>query len=340
MGELSLMSSLEKRLAEVVKKERPDIIHVHSPILNALPALRIGKKSGIPVVYEIRALWEDAAVDHGTYKQCSWKYTLVRFLETFSCKRANHVLVLSQGLKDDFIERGVPAEKLTVVGNGVDPKQFEQNVAVGNFQERWGMKGKQIVGFIGSFYRYEGLDLLVDAVAHLSTRWPALALLLVGGGEVENELRKKIHDLRLDDRVIIPGRIPHDDVPSIYKLIDILVYPRRSMRLTEIVTPLKPLEAMAMGKALIASNVGGHRELISDEETGLLFRPGDVRALVAQLERLLANNELRIKLGGQAASWVRRERSWKKLIGAHVEVYGRILGNRPSSRVDYKKLNG
>ena len=111
------------------------------------------------------------------------------------------------------------------------------------------------------------------------------------------------------------------------------------MRLTEVVTPLKPLEAMAMGKAIVGSDVGGHKELIAHEQTGLLFRAGDVSALVVEVERLLANNELRMKLGSSAASWVRRERSWKKLIGAHVDVYGRALGNRSSLRMGYNQLN-
>ena len=333
------MRALHKRLDEIVRTERPDIIHAHSPILNALPALWTGKKFAIPVVYEVRALWEDAAVDHGTYGQYSLKYQAVRYLETAVCNKADEVIIISRGLKHDLMARGVAERKLTVVGNGVDPGQFEQSADDAGLRKLWGLEGRLVVGFIGSFYRYEGLDLLVDAVARLSAKWPALKLLLVGGGEVAEELTQQISDLGLGDRVIAPGRIPHDQIASVYALTDILVYPRRSMRLTEVVTPLKPLEAMAMGKAIVGSDVGGHKELIADEQTGLLFAAGNVAALVAALDRLLADRDLRAQLGAYAASWVRKERSWQKLIAGHTEIYSRALGENSSLLAGYHRAS-
>ena len=208
VGEFTLMWALEKRLAGIVKTERPNVIHAHSPILNALPAVWTGKKFGVPVIYEVRALWEDAAVDHGTYKPQSWKYRAVRSLETFVCNKVDEVVVLSHGLKGDLIARGVPANKLTVIGNGVDLSQFGQNGIDASLRERWGLEGNQVVAFIGSFYRYEGLDLLVDAVTRLSGRWPALKLLLVGGGEVEHELTQQIHGSTVGRQGHPPGSNP------------------------------------------------------------------------------------------------------------------------------------
>jgi PEP-CTERM/exosortase A-associated glycosyltransferase len=319
------MHRLKKRLFEVIGLEKPHVIHVHSPVLNAVPAILVGKRLNVPVVYEVRATWEDAAVDYGKYGPDSWKYQSVRSLEKLVCHRAAQLIVLSQGLKLDFVERGISSEKITVIGNGVDPKQFAPTTDDCGFRARWNLEGKQVLAFIGSFYRYEGLDLLVAALADLSRRWPKLVLFLAGGGEVENELKRQVADLDLHDRVVIAGRIAHDEVAQAYAAADIFVYPRRSVRLTEIVTPLKPLEAMAMGKAVIASDVGGHRELITHERTGLLFSAGELPALVAGIESLLLSEELRARLGVAANSWVRKERSWKKLIAGHAEVYARAL---------------
>ena len=124
-AELRLMAKLARRIREVVEIEKPDLLHVHSPVLNAIPALRVARKLGIPIVYEIRAFWEDAAVDHETYRQNSWKYKLTRFIETWVCRKTDRVVVLCHGLKEDLINRGIPSEKLTVVPNGISVNDFK-----------------------------------------------------------------------------------------------------------------------------------------------------------------------------------------------------------------------
>jgi PEP-CTERM/exosortase A-associated glycosyltransferase len=294
-------------------------------VLNVLPALWAGRRLGIPVVYEVRAFWEDAAVDHGTYAANSWKYRAVRSMETWACRRASQVAVLCGGVKSDLILRGIPETKLTIVYNAINPDDFYSLERDDEFAESMGTAGKKVLGFVGSFYRYEGLDLLVKAFANLCATRDDLVLLLVGGGETEKELRKQIELRSLQGRVIMPGRVPHEDVPRIYSLIDILVYPRYSMRLTELVTPLKPLEAMAMRKPLVASDIGGHRELIRNESTGLLFRPGDVSALAATLSRLLDDSELRARLAEQGDDWVRKNHTWSKTTAVYSSIYERAL---------------
>ena len=328
LAERHLMNALARRIREVAAIEKPDLLHVHSPVLNALPALRVGRELGIPVVYEIRAFWEDAAVDHGTYAQDSWKYKLVRWMEGRVCRRADQVTVLCQGLKEDLIRRGIPAGKLTVVYNGIDPADFQRREPDAEYYQTWKVAGKNVIGFIGSFYRYEGLDLLVDAFARLAASRSDVVLLLVGGGETETRLKAQIQRLKLEDKVILPGRLPHDRIPGVYALMDILVYPRYSMRLTELVTPLKPLEAMAMGKALVASDVGGHRELIHHGQTGLLFPAGDMVALAEMLDRLMNDPEARKHMEEQESVWARREHSWDKTTAIYAEVYARALENR------------
>ena len=326
LSEFQLIRLLAKRIEEVARIEKPALLHAHSPVLNVLAALWAARSLDIPVVYEIRAFWEDAAVDHGTYSANSWKYKMVRLMETWACRRAGQVGVLCEGIKNDLIERGIPAEKLSVVYNGINPQDFSALDTDAEFAKKFGITGKKVLGFVGSFYRYEGLDLLVKAFSTLCETRDDLVLLLVGGGEMEAELKELIEKSSLQDKVIMPGRVPHEDVPRIYSLIDILVYPRYSMRLTELVTPLKPLEAMAMSKPLVASDIGGHRELIQNESTGLLFKPGDVSALADTLQRLLDDGGLRAKLGTQGNDWVRKNHTWSKTTAIYSTIYERALG--------------
>lgn len=330
--EIGLMMSLASRIEQVVRIEKPDILHAHSPVLTALPALWIGRKLGLPVVYEIRAFWEDAAVDHGTYAAGSWKYRAVRSLETWACRRATQVAVLCNGLKADLLKRGIPGEKITVVFNGIDPAEFKPCDADIEFARTLGILNNRVVGFVGSFYRYEGLDLLVRAVHILCKTRTNLTLLLVGGGETEGDLRKQVEEIGLKKQVIFPGRLPHEKIPGVYALMDILVYPRYSMRLTELVTPLKPLEAMAMGKALVASDIGGHRELIYDGLTGLLFKPGDLCSLTEKIGSLLDDSMLRGKLASQGRDWVCQHHSWETTTSVYSSIYSRALEARQSWR--------
>ncbi|MDS4022459.1 MAG: glycosyltransferase, exosortase A system-associated, partial [Candidatus Competibacter sp.] len=266
------MRATARRIDELARRFRPDLLHPHSPVLNALPALWAGRRLRIPVVYEVRASWEDAAVDHGVTREGSWRYRASRALETFALRRADQITTICEGLRQDILARGIDPAKVTVIPNAVEVEQFRfGGLPDEALRARLGLAGAAVVGFIGSFYGYEGLDLLLEAVARLVGSRPELRVLLVGGGLQESALRKQARTLGIADRVIFPGRVPHGEVSRYYSLIDVLVYPRRSMRLTEIVTPLKPLEAMAQGRIFIASDVGGHRELIRDGETGFLF---------------------------------------------------------------------
>lgn len=320
-SEVWLMHVLSRRILEVAKIEKPDIIHAHSPILNGIPALWAGRKLGLPVVYEIRAFWEDAAVDQGSCREGNMRYRLTRMAETMVCSRADQIAILCNGLKKDLVGRFIPENKITLVFNGVNVDDFKPVPPDREFLREWKIKGKKVVGFIGSFYRYEGLDLLVAAFAEVVKNHSDTVLLLVGGGEMEEELRQLIAELKLADKVIMPGRIPHERVPGVYAMINVLAYPRYSVRLTELVTPLKPLEAMAMGKALVASDVGGHKELIRHNETGLLFKAGDVHELAAALDALLNNTQRREQLQSQGQAWVHEHHTWEKTTSVYSKIY-------------------
>ena len=161
--EVRLMKALQKRIEKIISKENPDIIHAHSPSLNGISALRAGKKYGVPVVYEVRALWEDAAVDHGTFKGSSFKYSASRFVETQLFKRADALFAICNGLKNEIVSRGIPGDKVTVIQNCVDTKIFSPSKYDEEITHRYGLKGNLVIGFIGSFYKYEGIDILIDS---------------------------------------------------------------------------------------------------------------------------------------------------------------------------------
>lgn len=326
LGEIALMRALERRLQQVAEKVRPDIIHVHSPVLNALPALCVGKRLAIPVVYEVRAFWEDAAVDHGTTTEGSLRYVVSRWLETWALKRANHVFTICEGLRSDIVARGIPAAKVTVISNAVDIEAFEPGGQPdAALKSRLGLQDASVIGFIGSFYAYEGLDLLLDALPGILVQRPDVRVLLVGGGPQDEALKAQAQRLGLADKIVFTGRVPHDQVQRYYDLIEVLVYPRHSMRLTELVTPLKPLEAMAQGRVLVASDVGGHKELIRDGETGMLFKAGSSDALTQTVVNLFAAQAHWQVMRVAGRKFVEKERNWTASVANYQGVYMRLL---------------
>ncbi|MEO8567114.1 MAG: TIGR04063 family PEP-CTERM/XrtA system glycosyltransferase [Betaproteobacteria bacterium] len=327
---LQEMAATARRLGELSASFRPDVLHAHSPVLNALPTLHVGRQRGIPVVYEVRALWEDAAVDHGRTREGSLRYGASRALESFALRHADHVTTICEGLRDEIAARGIARDRITVIPNAVDTDEFRSGTEPdAALRRRLGLEGATVIGFAGSFYAYEGLDLLIEAAALLVPRLAELKLLLVGGGFQEQALKSLAAERGLADRVIFAGRVPHGDVRRYYDLIDVLAYPRHRMRLTDLVTPLKPLEAMAQGRMFVASDVGGHRELVRDGETGFLFPAGDAAALARTLEAVLARRAEWPRLSAQARRFVEAERTWTRSVGGYARIYQSLLGARP-----------
>jgi PEP-CTERM/exosortase A-associated glycosyltransferase len=320
------MKATARRIDELAESLRPDVLHAHSPVLNALPALWVGRRRGIPVLYELRALWEDAAVDHGDTHEGSPRYRLSRALETFALRRAHHVTTICEGLRREVQGRGVAPERITVIPNAVDTEAFQAAEPQAWLRTKLGLDGKTVIGFAGSFYGYEGLDLLIEAAAILAPSRPALRVLLVGGGPQEEALKRLSAERGIADRVIFTGRVPHGEVQAYYDLIDVLAYPRHRTRLTETVTPLKPLEAMAQGRLFVASDVGGHRELVRDGETGFLFPAGDARALAAAIASVLDRSDGWPQVRAQARRFVENERTWTRSVAHYADVYQRLTG--------------
>lgn len=325
LNQLAVITTLTRRLMAVAREVKPDLIHAHSPPLNAIAALRVGRALDIPVVYEIRAFWEDAAVDHGTSREWGLRYRLTRAMETYALRRVHAATTICEGLRAEIVGRGIPAAKVTVIPNAVNIEDF----SVGEQRDEalaaeLGIAGSQVLGFIGSFYAYEGLDVLLRALPEMLAANPAIRVLLVGGGPQDAQLRQQAADLGVAGKVIFTGRVPHEQVQRYYNLIDVLVYPRLKMRLTDLVTPLKPLEAMAQGRILVASDVGGHGELIEDGKTGVLFEAGNAQALAAKTLALLGAPDRWPALRAAGRAFVERERNWAASVARYKAVYAAL----------------
>ena len=328
------IGALADAIAALAQDWRPDILHAHSPALDGLAAVRAGKRLGIPVVYEIRAFWEDAAVGNLSGREGSLKYRLTRQLENMAVAGADHVMTICSGLKDDLVARGVAPGKIGIMPNGVDltlfgdPKPREEALA-----RELGLGGGPVIGFIGSFYDYEGLDDLIAAMPILLEHHPGARLLLVGGGPMEDALRAQAAASSAAHAIRFTGRVPHAEVERYYALADIMAYPRKRSRLTDLVTPLKPLEAMAQLKLVAASDVGGHRELVTHGETGTLFPPDDPAACAAALASLIDTRAQWDAMRERAREHVRKDHDWHRNAQRYRGVYQGLLERRPNSLI-------
>jgi PEP-CTERM/exosortase A-associated glycosyltransferase len=324
------------RLADAIDKLcdewLPDVLHAHSPALCGMAALKVARKRGIPLVYEIRAFWEDAAVGNGTGSAGSLKYQLTRGLESHVVAGADAVVTICEGLRQDLIARGTAAERITVMMNGVDLSLFgnppPRDAALAG---ELGLGDGPVIGFIGSFYDYEGIDDLIAAMPALVARQPDARLLLVGGGPREAALNAQAQASPAAAAIRFVGRVPHTQVERYYALTDIMAYPRKRSRLTDLVTPLKPLEAMAQDKLVAASDVGGHRELITDGVTGRLFAPDDPAACAEALARLLDERGLWDAYRKAGRTHVETRHDWARNVQRYLLVYQTLLGIAPLS---------
>ena len=324
LKQAACVSALAKQITHLARRLDIDLIHAHSPSLNGLAAGRAAERLGLPWIYELRYYEEDAAVDRGKTKYNSLRYRLGQRLEEQSLNRADLVVTIASALRADLIARGIPAQKIFEVPNGVDTAIFKPRPPDAELIAKHKLEGKTVVGFIGSFYTYEGLDRLVDAMLFLLQERNDVKLLLAGEGEMDQPLRNRI-PAHLRDHFIFAGKVPHDQVLRYYSVMDVLVYPRISSRLTELTTPLKPLEAMAMERAVICSDVGGMCELVRDRETGLLVEADNTMALAASISRLASNVEEREAIGQRAREAVVRTRDWERIAERYFDIYGRLV---------------
>lgn len=325
---LTALPGFVREVRRIAKRERVDVIHGHSLFFCGLAAALAGRSLGIPSIYEVRSLIEDGLVEEGGASTRSPLYRAYRILDALSLRLASHVITISAGLRSDLTQRGIPNERITVVGNGADvmahppagPRDPASLVELGFPPDAF------VLGYIGTLFAYESLDVLVEAVAMLAPEFPALRALVVGDGPAREALIERARALGVADRIRFTGRIPHDAVALHYATIDLFVLPRRPNRLTDLVTPLKPLEIMARGKPFLASNCGGHRELVVPNENGLVYEPATSAGLSEAIRTLRARDVDLGALGARARRWVAANRSWTAAVQPTVGLYERLAG--------------
>ena len=325
---LLFMNALQASVRRLIRERRFDIVHAHSPVLCGSPALRAAASLGTPMIYEVRGFWEDGFIAKWAGGERSWQYRLSRRMETRVLQRADAALTISRGMLEEIAQRGVERHKLFQVPNGVDAALFAVRPRDEALAEQLGLQGNVVAGFIGSLYEFEGLECLIEAMGHIRQSVPGAKLLIVGGGEQESVLPGVVERLGLQQQVRLVGRVPHSEVGRYYSLMDVLVYPRVDNRTTRLTTPLKPLEAMAMGKAVVGSDVGGVREILDDGRAGLLFKAGDSCELARRLEQLFRDPEFRLDLGRSGQRFALEERTWSRLVSRYEDIYRGVLDRR------------
>lgn len=325
LREYSVVRRLRKKILKIARRENVELIYAHSPALCGLAALQAARRANLPCAYEIRAFWEDAAADREGGGRGRWRSLLTHKLETYVAQNVDAVSAIAKPMLDDLRSRGIPERKLFHVPNGVDSKRFRPQPKDEMLARQLKLGSGVILGFFGSLYRYEGLSWLVPILRELRASGHLVELLIIGRGEDEEAIRQLVRACDAAEYVHLIEHVPHEEIGRYYSVVDIAVYPRRSIRLTELVTPLKPLEAMALSKPVLASAVGGIRELVENERTGLLFEPEKTDDFCRQAVRMITSSTLRRQLGGQGRHFVERERDWRVLALRYLDIYSFAL---------------
>jgi glycosyltransferase involved in cell wall biosynthesis len=311
-----------KALLNHIHQKRPSVVHAASNYVNAAPALMAARKAGLPFIYEVRGLWELTQCARTPHWEGSERFEQQRAMETFVAREADAVVAISHGLRGELIARGVDERKIQVVPNSVDSDRFSPRPRDKALVRQLALGDKKVLGFLGSMTAYEGLVDLVTALAELRHSGVDACALLVGEGPAFREVQEAARNMGVSDHLIMPGRVPHMDTPRWYSVMDVAVYPRRPSQVTELVPPLKPLEAMSMALPVVASNVSAIRETLIDRENSYLFEKGDVHGLASLLEEVLASPAQSLQIGRAARRDVQKRFTWARAAGTLDGLYG------------------
>jgi PEP-CTERM/exosortase A-associated glycosyltransferase len=312
------------RVAALAAQHRAGVIHAASNYRNGFAAITAAHRLGLPAVYEVRGLWELTRTSRQSGFEASEMFHLTAQLEAAACQQADHVLAITAAVRADLIARGISEKRVSVLPNGVDSARFRPRPRDEELAAQLGMAGRVVIGYVGSILDYEGIDTLLHAVAALRRSHPDFRVLIVGAGDAHAACLELRDELGLAETVTFTGRVPHDEVERYYSVIDIAPFARKPLPVCEMVSPLKPFEAMAMGKVPVVSSVAALAEIVDDGRTGLVFDKGDATSLAAALVRLLDDDALRTRLGLQAREWVVRHRDWSAVVQTLDELYAEL----------------
>jgi len=313
----------------LVESLRPAVLHATTNYVNGQVALALRERYGLPVVYEVRGFLEESWLSRRRADRAdSDRYRRSRAMETYCMRQADLVVTLGEVMKAEIVARGVPAERVLVVPNAVDARFLGDPPDPGSVRRRLHVRpGEWVVGLVSTFAAHEGIGTLVRAVALLRSAGLPLRLLLVGDGPEAPALRRLAADLGIADAVVMPGWVPHAEIREWYAALDVFVVPRIDARVSHLVTPLKPVEAMALGRPVVASDVGGLAEIVSTA-TGVLVPPEHPIRMAEAIEGLLRDEPARLAMGAAARDWVAEERTWAHNAARYRAAYAELVAIR------------
>lgn len=310
-----------QRLVQLAKRQNVGLIHAASNYWNGVSGVMAARQLGIPSVYEVRGLWEITRISREPEWLNTDEYRFMAEMEAEAARNADVVLSLTRALKEELISRGVEGGKITIAPNGVDPNRFVPREPNLELKQTLGLSEAPTIGYVGSILDYEGIDTLLESIALLRETGLKFNVLIVGDGSFYENALELARSLSIDDFVKFTGRVPHEDVEDYYSLIDICPLPRHGLPVCEMVSPLKPFEAMAMGKVVVGSNVDAIDEIIIPGVNGLLSKKDNPNDLALQLEQLVKSSADVQELGLLSRDWVVENRSWNSIAGIINQAY-------------------
>jgi glycosyltransferase involved in cell wall biosynthesis len=310
------------RLEAEFRRLDPAFVLAASNYVTGLPSLIAARRLGIPFIYEVRGLWEITRMSRDPAFGESISFDVQRHIEGTLARAADHVFTLTEAMREELIDRGVEAERITLLPNSVDAARFQPAGRDETLAASLGIPGNvPVIGYVGTFVVYEGLEELAAACVQLHRKGHDFRLLLVGNenasgqelGPITEEILKVVREGGIESKLILTGRVPHDQVESYYSLIDVCPFPRKPWPVCEMVSPMKPLEALALQKAVVVSSVRALAEMVEDGRTGVVFEKGSVSSMADAMEGLINNPQRRRELGEAGREWVMRERAWSQV---------------------------
>jgi glycosyltransferase involved in cell wall biosynthesis len=328
-GRADALARQSLELADALTRQlRPAVLHAASNYANARLALALRARYGLPVVYEVRGFWEDTWLSRypdAAERAKSELYQRNRDLETQCMLAADLVVTLGEAMRDEIVARGVPAAKIEIVPNAVSAEFLKPLPDATTLREELGIKPDEpVVGEVTSLVPHEGIGTLLEATAILRARGVPARALIVGDGPERAALQRQAARAGLAEAAVFPGRVPAAKVRQFHALLDVFVVPRTPDRVCRLVTPLKPVEAMASGLCVVTSEVKALTEIVKHEVTGMQTVPQDPVSLADCLERLLYSPDIRRKLGDNAREWVSRDRTWAHNAARYRDAYARL----------------
>jgi glycosyltransferase involved in cell wall biosynthesis len=329
MNEAKYLHASITSLNGAITQEQPEIVHAASNYATALPALVAARRLGVPFVYEMRGFWEVTRSSRDEAFENTPKYRFMQLFDNLVAQQADHVVTITTAMKEELLARGIPEHKISIAYNSVDPVRFLPRPRHAELAHRLGIRdGVPVIGYVGSFVDYEGLDDLITAAAGLKSMGREFRLLLVGDGAAFEAIRTQVQSSGLEDKIILTGRVLHAEVEDYYSLVDIAPFPRKPWRVCELVSPLKPFEAMALEKVVVVSDTRALKEIIDHERTGFVFKKGDVDSLKDTLEMLIRTPDRCRTVGKAAREWILKERSWDRAGLVVSQAYQEALSRR------------